>query len=646
MHKICAVTTRPFVKILAAIIICSFVLSCGQQEQATPLPAADAAIIQQVDTLLRIANTQVLADASIAEKYYDSAYQAARSNNYYDGVFKYYTQTIGITGKVQMNFEKGFAMCAAGEKLADSLNNQEYKGIMHYVRGFYYHLKGEIDSAARHYTLAIVLINKDHTIRAKISANLADIYYNQSNAAMAIRYGERFYTHALTVRDTGDLAAASSNLYLYYTQQNDTAKAAFHIRNAFNLVQHKPNMPVEITVYNNYGEFLLDDEKYDSAFLIFSKQLDMARAGNYAFFEMQSLLNMSYVYYQNKNLPKAREYYSRARPFVEEFDIAPERLVNIYQQGYELAKSAGDKVAALAALEQKVQYSDTVKVREKSDELEKFEKELKRLEAKNQILDRELQIDKKNRTITVMSLLVLLITGAGVWGFTYYRKKQFIDQQQVEFLKKENEWNKLSARMEAQLEERKRIAREIHDDLGSSLTKISLLVNLITKDPAKYLKEELEILGDTSSGLVNKLNEIVWSLSNRNDTLESLVAYTRKNLLLSVDKTPLKFSFLADIPDEEIIVDGFIRRGLYLAIKESVHNIIKHSGATVARVNLDYSNQCLTVVIQDDGKGLNLDEKRGKGNGLLNIEENVKNVGGRVTFENDNGLKITIVCNF
>lgn len=163
------------------------------------------------------------------------------------------------------------------------------------------------------------------------------------------------------------------------------------------------------------------------------------------------------------------------------------------------------------------------------------------------------------------------------------RTKNESDIRELEKLKFENERTELErekAIIFAREKERNRISQEIHDDIGSGLTSIRLLSEVAKAKELSFPEKELEKISTTSSVLIDRMNDIIWSLNSRNDTLSNLIVYLRHLSVEYFDSTSVAVKVYIPENIPEISVDGKARRNILLCIKEALHNILKHAEAS------------------------------------------------------------------
>jgi signal transduction histidine kinase len=213
----------------------------------------------------------------------------------------------------------------------------------------------------------------------------------------------------------------------------------------------------------------------------------------------------------------------------------------------------------------------------------------------------------------------------------------------IETLKKEKELVRVNVQLEGLIKERERISKEIHDEMGASLTSISLLTQVLQKKTLIGEQPELKKIASVSGEMIRQLNEIIWSLNSGNDTVNSLLAYLRHfaGNFLPENGIALQYS---DIPlQDDIALEGIVRQHIFLTAKEAIHNIVRHSGASEASIHVHTQNG-LTIEIKDNGRGIDLNRQAPFRNGLSNMRERMESIGGTLLIQNNGGTSVSIIC--
>jgi signal transduction histidine kinase len=195
--------------------------------------------------------------------------------------------------------------------------------------------------------------------------------------------------------------------------------------------------------------------------------------------------------------------------------------------------------------------------------------------------------------------------------------------------------------------ERARIAQDLHDDLGSSLTRISLLSDLARsdKDNPSQVEVHAQKISQSAGQTVRALEEIVWALRPGSDSLQSLVEYIAHfaNELFEGEGAHCRLDLPHDLPARSLPPE--MRHNIFLVVKEALTNAFKHSHAREVRVQAKASARTLEFVVQDDGQGFEsqaLPPKPGKRQGLGNMRRRAEDMGGTLTVESVPGTGTTV----
>lgn len=180
--------------------------------------------------------------------------------------------------------------------------------------------------------------------------------------------------------------------------------------------------------------------------------------------------------------------------------------------------------------------------------------------------------------------------------------------------------------------ERERIAQDMHDELGAQFTQISLLGELARTDAMKAEKsvEHLEKISVVACEGVKSLDEIVWAVNPRNDSMADLLDYTGQYALgfLSTAGIRGRLDFPEQPPEREI--SGEVRHSVFLIVKESLHNVVRHAKASEARIFFDFDDVGMRWIIQDNGMGFAEPPDNALADGLRNMRQRAESLGGEL----------------
>ena len=204
--------------------------------------------------------------------------------------------------------------------------------------------------------------------------------------------------------------------------------------------------------------------------------------------------------------------------------------------------------------------------------------------------------------------------------------------------------------------DRARIAKDIHDDLGAGLTHISLLSELARRDSVENVHNHVGQISEMARELTRSMDEIVWAVDPHNDSLDSLVTYVTKfaQEYLSVAGIRCRLDLPAELPGYSLRAE--VRHNLFLAIKETLNNVVKHARASEVWLRLVLEPHSFTVSIEDNGCGISDDAKSGEsssigrissGHGLDNLKKRLEIIGGKcvITSKPSEGTRVELKVN-
>jgi len=230
-------------------------------------------------------------------------------------------------------------------------------------------------------------------------------------------------------------------------------------------------------------------------------------------------------------------------------------------------------------------------------------------------------------------------------ALNHKNNKRIIEQtKERESLKAQNklqEYEKEIAVYKAQQEERQRISVDMHDELGSGMTAIRLMSEIARNKMKENTPVEIDKISSSADDVLNKMNAIIWSMDSGNDTLDNLISYIRAYSIDYFENTNVycELDIPLTIPATEITGDK--RRNIFLSLKETLNNVLKHSDASELSITIEINNN-LKIQVSDNGKGIDKENIRRFGNGLKNIAKRMEIIGGTFKIENNNGTITTL----
>ncbi|MBK7635764.1 MAG: tetratricopeptide repeat protein [Saprospiraceae bacterium] len=328
---------------------------------------------------------------------------------------------------------------------------------------------------------------------------------------------------------------------------------------------------------------------------------------------------------------------------LKEQEIAYASLAHAHEQ-------SGNKAMALTyyrkktALRDSLLRSDDYEAVLTTNEVLNIGSELKEAQTKAKVTNQNLEKEKKSKThLTWIFILAgLLLTSLAAYIFRSQKQKSYIEKQ-----------NHALALAQSELQlmlEKKRISRDLHDDVGSALSSISILsYSALNELESQYQKQKIQIIGERAHEAMENIQDIVWACNPTNDTLgkifQRLVRYSSETLEAQ------NIAFICENKKNDQLADQKIsmekRKDIYLAFKEIINNISKHSKASNVSLTIESIYNNLECTIKDDGISFDLTDQKNHhtGNGLQNIIARIESIDGKINTnrsENSNTIKISI----
>ena len=225
-------------------------------------------------------------------------------------------------------------------------------------------------------------------------------------------------------------------------------------------------------------------------------------------------------------------------------------------------------------------------------------------------------------------IVLAVLTALGAVGGTVRQVERRRAQRKLEALERQHAIER----------ERVRIAKDIHDDLGASLTHIKLLGELVEGEgTVAGVFTHTRKMAETTRGMAEALDEIVWAVRPQNDTLESLVDYLGRAADEFFENTRVRCRQNLSRPVPACEVTSEVRHNLYLAFREALSNVGKHAEATEVSIDLAIELPRLRIVIVDNGKGFDPAAVRPGRNGMANLSHRLAEIGGHCAISSQPG---------
>lgn len=406
----------------------------------------------------------------------------------------------------------------------------------------------------------------------------------------------------------------------YLMKDKDSALYYFELSKLIGQ-KHKDELVVSYCLHR-VGSIYFEQKKYKEAESYLLQSLELRKQMNYPLEVALSIIDLAKLYKEIQQYDKAVAFALEARDLSQQTQFlkgqyfATEILSEVYAEQYKFNE-------ALQFYKEFKQIGDSLFSVEKNQRIEELHTEIQ-IEKRTNALELK-HAKQKNMLLFICSALAvvaILIT-------VYFLRLRARNKRKYEYRIKQQETEAEKQTLLGVYEERKRISRDVHDDLGSSLSGIKILSEMIfdkTNDP--FLKEGHRKLLEMQTEVTQKVRDIIWTLNQENNTLEKLTWYCKSYAEKIMESFGIKTTIKIDSEIPILEIDSEIRKNFFLCIKEAINNILKHAKASQVQMIFTYNNDIYKVEIRDNGKGFDKNNVKDFKNGIDNMKIRMEVIDG------------------
>ncbi len=558
-----------------------------------------------------------------------------------------------------VNYSKGdlkMALDYYRKSLAIREKQRDSAGIasLHYKMGTAYHKKTQLDSAMIYYLKALKFYEDtgNEVLANSAESNIGALHFNQKNYNEALRYFNKnifFFRKTDQAKLLGNALVNKASIQLV---MKDTLEAVKTLKESITISEAINNVETLGASYNNLGEVYMAQNKIEQAKEAISKSLQYRTNSNMNADLMSSKLTLAGIHNTLGEYRKARLLLDEIRPFYKKEGIK-EKLSTLYLQYITVFASEKAPDSALyysakyAFLQEEIVGEKALNI---TNELEtKYQTEKKEnqiLQQRAQLAEKDLEVRQKN-TLIFGSLGLALVLG--LLGYSLYNQQKLKNHQ----LQKEGELKAALAQIETQnklQEQRLRISRDLHDNIGAQLTFIISSIDNLKygfKDISEKLNSKLTGISNFTSQTIYELRDTIWAMNKESITFEDLqarIANFIEHAKNASEKTEFSFN-IDDNVDETHVFSSVEGMNIYRIIQESVNNSLKYASADEIEVKISKKENQYQIQITDNGKGFDTDTAE-LGNGLNNMKKRSREIDGIIEFISKKNNGTSVVLNF
>jgi len=552
----------------------------------------------------------------VAEKYFDQA------GSCFMNVANQY-RVSGAVDSVLQNYElakKYFSLSGDNAALAAVLVNQGSFQIDrgNLEKGLEYLLEAQkiLEQTGQKRTLGFAYVNI-----AMVKNLLKDNKQSEDYTKKAITIFEQ-------IGDKNALAGALSQMGDTKTEEKKLEESIVYFRKGLAIGEQLSNKRTTCHNLGRIGNSYLLLHKLDSANFYFEKSLASNSDGLLKEDLFESHFGLGNVRQEKKEYKAAYNHYKQALNIALEIDDR-QRRADVYKELSNSYMADGNDSKALEHYKKYNDLKDSILNEEKVNSLNemtaKFESEKKEnqitiLTKDNELKNAEIKKQRLIKNYFIGGLVAFLLISILV--YRTYRTKQLLKLQTL----------------------RNRIAGDLHDDVGSTLSSISIFSEMAKerlKGRAGEIEPMLESIGESSRKMLESMADIVWTINPENDNFEKIILRMRSFAYELLNAREIDFEFTADDAANKLNLPMDARKNLYLIFKEATNNLAKYSGANKAAISITMDKNNLAMLIRDNGKGFDVNGPSA-GNGLKSMRKRAEEIGGRLLIESESEAGTTI----
>lgn len=507
-----------------------------------------------------------------------------------------------------------------------------------------YSLTGKIESALDHYQRAANLAehHKDELHLAKIIKNIGALYTDQKDYDKALNHFLKAEEIAKRIDAPEIIADCKINRAIVYEIQTNYDEAITLYKNALDYYEANNIEERMALTYNNLGIVYKIQGNLEDSYHFYERTYEIAKKIDDKYIVAASLTNMANVQVLRDDFEKALTLNREALKIAKEIGatgIEKEiygNLANLYaaKNNYEEAFNQllkhniandslinNERSALLAEMREKYETEK----KEAENTALRQEGEIKALK----IQEQNLLLARRNFLLTT-SFIFILLSGISLFFYLKWQRGQNLRAKEKAIRRSEEE-------------QRARFSRDLHDDLGAGLTRLRMMsTTVLNKVEDPELQNNVRKLSDTAGDLVTNMRDMLWAMNSDHTTIDYLIARIREYSYSYFENLPIEIKFKAPSHIPDLKINALQNRNIYLILKESLQNILKHANASLIEIDIEIIDTKFLITIKDNGKGF--DPNSIRGNGLGNMKLRATQINGNLNIENisDKGILVNL----
>jgi two-component system NarL family sensor kinase len=573
-----------------------------------------------------------------AIKYGSKAIEFSRKRNFNQQLAQSLND-LGIIYTDKAEFEKALALYFESLGIRKQMKDTMGMASLYLKIGIVYQKQGALQKSLTNQFEALKLyeiLNFKKGISYSLN-NIANIHYNMGNNSKALEYHQKSYLIKKEMNDEYGMAGSLVNIGNIYFEQKDYQSAITTLEKSLLMLRKIGDREYLSACLNNLGSALINIGKSKEAMPLIVEALKLRKQEGDKKGLLSSYINYANACFNLNLLSETKKAFEEALQLSKQISALPEQVM-LYKNLSDISDKTGNSSLALLYLRQhnilqdsllNVNLNSEIAEMQTKYETEKKEKENVLLKNENAIKALQLSKEISQRNVLIVMILLIIISASFVLVAIRNQSKIKISKTLLE-----QERVKLNEVLQTQEFERKRISRELHDGVGQMMAVVKMNVSAIEPEQknTELYHKTLELIDKSCEELRQISHQLMPGIlikGGLKDALHEMALYMN-----SAGNTAVYI----DLEGFEIRPSEIVEINLYRIIQELLTNIVKYASATEVHIQLTKENGNITVMIEDNGKGFDIELlKKSKGNGWHNINSRLNLLNATIEIDSKIG---------
>lgn len=516
------------------------------------------------------------------------------------------------------NFEQAMALGEQALAIAKRENLPKIEALSLKNLGIVHYLRSDYEKALDHYQRSLDLYEaqKDLVGEGNVLREMANYFKKTGQHEKALVDLEKAIRFCTEAKDTACISASYDIRGVVYLELGKLDEAEANFTKELTLLERNGDQQGLSYALDNLAAVATEQGRYEQAVQLLERSGDIRQRLGDEHGVAININNMGEAYLRAGQPAKALPYFQEALRKSEAigFNDLRRHVMQMLSDSY---SAMGSDALAKEWLQKSYALKDSMFSEERSRQLAEMATKYETEKKEKELARQEVKLQRRNLLLVLAGLL--LLAAAAVFGLILRQQKQ---RQREAELKAELATSEAANRLQ---EERLRISRDLHDNLGAELTIIgSTLSRKAFQTENEQEKGELEAIGSNARQAMGMLRETIWAIRHEQFTVQQLA---EKIGDFAVRATPLPVEI--KVPENTLMLSPSQTLNLYRIAQEAITNAVKYAGATGMGVVFEVAADTLKMRVSDNGKGFDT-QSNPTGNGLVNMRARAEELNGKM----------------